>query len=150
MGQEQVFKKGDLLKSLRPVETAGGNTFPKGTFYTVVDIMETPEGEPCRYYLQSGIYGNTFGVAKAHMNSVFKKVKESAGYETQTEYNRSMIRSYHRKLGMYRHGLKCRDRWLRRRGQSRFTTKDPIYLSLYKKVDKYYRILSKKLGKKYV
>ena len=69
-------------------------------------------------------------------------------HENETEYKKAMIRSYHRKLARYRLGLKCRDKWLRRR-KVRYAD-DPIYYILWRKVCIYYKILSKILGQKYV
>ena len=58
-----------------------------------------------------------------------------------------------KKLAYYRHGLKCRDKWLRRRGYPAVyvgTCNDSVYIKLYKKCDAYYRILSRLTGRKYV
>ena len=71
-------------------------------------------------------------------------------YRKCDEYTKFRIRAYHEKLYKYRLGLKCRDKWLRRRNKVRFNTDDKIYLSLYNKAEKYYSMLTKILGKKHV
>lgn len=67
------------------------------------------------------------------------------------EYKEFRIMSYHVSLEKYRLGLKCRSKWLRRRGvKSGNSDTDQTYIYLNEKVNLYYNILSKLLGKKYV